>query len=77
MPMSKQALKTIILFGLFSLPFVSFLVYGATFFHFSPKAFAKLLKASGFSRVEIISSFDLKNFRTGLDVPHVVYHCWK
>ncbi len=50
---------------------------GGSFFHFSPGAFEKLLKASGFARVEVISSFDLKNLKTGMDIPHVVYHCWK
>ncbi|RJQ14860.1 methyltransferase domain-containing protein [Candidatus Parcubacteria bacterium] len=50
---------------------------GGTFFHFSPEAFKKLALASGFSKVEIVSRFNLKNFKTNTDVPHVVYHCFK
>ena len=50
---------------------------GGTFFHFTPPAFARLARASGFSKVETVSRFDLRNHKTGLDVPHVVYHCWK
>ncbi len=50
---------------------------GGTFFHFTPMAFMRLAKASGFSKVEIVSRFDLRNHKTGLDVHHVVYHCWK
>ncbi|OGM02004.1 hypothetical protein A2115_01640 [Candidatus Woesebacteria bacterium GWA1_41_8] len=50
---------------------------GGTFFHFSTNAFVRLLKASGFSRIEIASKFNQKNFKSNIYVPHVVYHCWK
>ncbi|MDO8424103.1 MAG: methyltransferase domain-containing protein [bacterium] len=50
---------------------------GGTFFHFSAPAFVRLLKASGFSRVEVVSKFEQRNFKSGIDVPHVVYHAWK
>ena len=50
---------------------------GGTFFHFSAEAFVRLLKASNFSRVEIVSKFEQKNFKSDIDVPHVVFHAYK
>ncbi len=50
---------------------------GGTFFHFSAPAFVRLLKASGFSRVEVVSKFEQRNFKSDIDIPHVVYHAYK
>lgn len=49
---------------------------GGSFFHFYPVTFQKALLASGFSRVEVFSHFDLKNQNSGKGNPHVVYHCF-
>jgi SAM-dependent methyltransferase len=50
---------------------------GGSFFHFSAGAFKRLVLTSGFSRVEIVSQFKMKNFRTGEMNRHAIYHCWK
>lgn len=49
---------------------------GGSFFHFYPETFRQALLASGFDRVEIYSSFDLPNVKSGAKNHHVIYHCY-
>lgn len=50
-------------------------IAGGSFFHFHPDTFAALIKASGFSRVEMVAEFDLLEQRKNLMNHHVIYHC--
>jgi 2-polyprenyl-3-methyl-5-hydroxy-6-metoxy-1,4-benzoquinol methylase len=50
---------------------------GGSFFHFFPQTFRRALLASGFGRVEIKSLFELPHLRTGVAVPHAIFHCYQ
>ncbi len=48
---------------------------GGAFFHFAPECLRRLLLASGFHTVNIVSRFDLPDRARGLTNPHAVLHC--
>jgi 2-polyprenyl-3-methyl-5-hydroxy-6-metoxy-1,4-benzoquinol methylase len=66
------------------LPFDKVVLYqgnvsGGSFFHFHPLAFKELLIASGFSKVEIVSMFKIRNYKRDYIrySPHAIFHCYK
>jgi 2-polyprenyl-3-methyl-5-hydroxy-6-metoxy-1,4-benzoquinol methylase len=66
------------------LPFDKLALYygnaaGGSFFYFHPLAFKELLIASGFSKVELVSMFKVKNCKRDYVrySPHAIFHCFK
>ena len=51
-------------------------VSGGAFFHSSPEAFREMCLASGFRRVEIVSTFGLPNRALGVLNKHAIFHCF-
>jgi len=51
-------------------------VSGGAFFHFSPEVFREMCLASGFRRVEIVSTFGLPNRALGVLNKHAIFHCY-
>ena len=51
-------------------------VSGGAFFHFSPEVFREMCLASGFKRVEIVSTFNLRNRAIGVPNQHAIFHCF-
>jgi len=72
--LTKQP-KTGILDALSSIQYVGN-VSGGAFFHSSPEAFREMCLASGFRRVEIVSTFGLPNRALGVLNKHAIFHCF-
>ena len=51
-------------------------ISGGAFFHFSPEVFREMCLASGFKRVEIVSTFNLRNRAIGVPNQHAIFHCF-
>ena len=52
---------------------------GGSFFYFHPLALKEMLLASGFSKVEIVSMFKIRNQKRDYEryTPHAIFHCYK